>query len=232
MDVRENQRFYQSRPLPPALFENYKLTGCTFEGCYLPSSNKPGQWSDLRHLNISDSIQTNCAISTAKIEDVRLHNLRRHGDSPLFFWGCVFSRVTLSGRLSGLKINRSATLPENDALQSMWDAEVRAYYDSSDWALDISDAKFAGGVSFEAVPGDKIRRDSETQILVRRERLVDSPWRAFDFDKTAIDLELSWFLADSQFNSVVIAARMASKFAKRDLAILRMLREQGIADPD
>jgi hypothetical protein len=113
--------------------------------------------------------------------------------------------------------------------QQAWDAHVVRFYEATDWALDISDAIFAGGISFEAVPGDKIRRSPETQVLVTRKTLRESDWKALDYGTTAFDIALSWFLDGSLFDSVVLAARTGSKHSKADRAVLSTLRDKGIA---
>jgi hypothetical protein len=198
------------------------------------TSPTPGQPHIIRNIRATDVSQLNCSIDTAAIENVIVHNLKRTGDAPLFLWGCVFRHVVLSGAISAVKINRPIGVnPEKTArLQPAWDAFTRSWYDSVDWGIDISKAKFGGGFTLEAIPGDKVRRDPATQVLIRRSALVDSDWRKLDYDGTAIDIAISWFEKGSQFDSVVIAARTARKWAKRDVAVLDMLRKCGIADPD
>jgi hypothetical protein len=209
------------------------LANCEFDGCVLPSQTS-GKPHIIRNIHATDASQMNCSISTAAIEDVIVHNLKRTGDAPLFLWGCVFHHVVLSGSISAVKINRSiGGRPETAAsAQLAWDAFVRSWYDSVDWAIDISKAKFGGGFTLEAVPGDKVRRDPATQVLIRRSALADPDWRKLEYDGTAIDIAISWFEKGSQFDTVVIAARTARKWAKRDVAVLDMLRKRGIADPN
>lgn len=187
----------------------------------------------IRNIRATDASQMNCGISTAIIENVAIHNLKRTGDAPLFLWGCVFRHVTLSGNISAPKINRSIGVSQElAALQPAWDEFARAWYANVDWAIDISRAKFGGGFTLEAVPGDKVLRDPSTQVLVRRVALTNPRWRDLDFDGTAIDIALSWFERHSQFDTVVLAARATAKWAKRDRSVLAMLREHGIANLD
>lgn len=202
----------------------------TLDGWHLAGSPRPGDWSIVRDVKLIDVIQINASLDTSILEDVTVHNLKRHGASPLFLWGCVFKRVKLSGVLSGIKINRSAGPLHPD--QQQWDAATVAFYDMVDWALDISEAKFRGGCTFEAIPGHLIRRNPKTQALVKRHKLEVSDWRRLQYDGTAIDIGLLWFLSESLFDSVVLAARSDPKWSKRDLAVLHMLRSEGIAEPD
>jgi hypothetical protein len=215
----------EQRQFGPCRSRNY-----TLNGWYLANSQRPGDWNVVRDVSLIDVTQINATLNTAALEEVTLHNLKRHGASPLFLWGCVFKHVKLSGAISGIKINRSVGPQSPD--QRKWDAATVAFYKTVDWALDISEAKFKGGCSFEAIPGDLVRRNPETQILVTREKLAGADWERLDYGGTTIDLALSWFFSDSLFNSVVLAARSDSKWAKRDLAVLDMLRSTGIAEAD
>ena len=206
---------------------------CAFNQCILRASAIPGQWKQISSVELLDASQWNCSISGTTFEEVSLHNLKRTGDSPLFLWGCVFRHVKVSGRLSGIKINRAIGAgPRFDGVQPAWDHAVVKYCADVDWALDISEAKFAGGITFEAVPGHLIRRNPATQVLVNRKSLSSLKFDSLDFDKTAIDLSLSGFLKNSLFENVVLAARADSKWAKRDIAVLNMLRSEGIAEVD
>ncbi len=213
-------------------FCDFSISDCVFDGCCIPRQLQPGCWTIIRNVVIQDITNVNCSVNTALIDEVALYNLKRHGDSPLFLWGCVFRHVKLSGKISGIKINRPVTVGTDAARvdQEAWDTHVKKFYESADWALDISEAKFGGGISFEAVPGDKIRRNPETQVLVRRNTLLPSHWKTLDYGNSAFNIGLSWFLDGSLFDSVVLAARMASKEFKRDLAVLAMLRNEGIAE--
>ena len=208
-------------------YSGHTLTDCEFNGCNIVRHVGSPQ-NLLEHLNIVRASQVNCSISEATIRDVRLTDLKRLGSAPLFLWGCLYERVTLSGRISALKINRNigATNAEH---QRAHDASTVQFYSKSDWALDISAAEFPGGVTFEAIPGDKVRRDPNRQVLVTRDALAQADWRNIDFDGTAIDMALSWFEQGSLFDNVVLVERSDRKWAKRDQAVLRKLCDAGIA---
>lgn len=204
------------------------MTDCEFNGCHVVRDRGAPQ-NRFDRIEIERASQMNCSISEAVFRDVRVHDLKRLGDAPLFLWGCLFERVTLSGRISALKINQSVTVPEPAERQGAHNAAAVQFYSGSDWALDISEAEFPGGVSFEAIPGDKMRRDPDRQVLVARAALAQSDWSQVDFDGTAINIEIGWFERHSLFDSVVLAARCDRKWAKRDLAVLQRLRDAGIA---
>jgi len=210
-------------------YSDLVLTDCEFNSCVVARDAGSPQ-SRFERIEVVGAAQLNCSVTGAVLRDVRLHDLKRLGDAPLFLWGCLFERVILSGRISAIKINRNAALPNAPPeRQREHDAAVEQFYRASDWALDISKAEFAGGVTFEAVPGDKVRRDPERQVIVRRASLNGDEWRNIDFDRTAIDIGLSWFEGSSPFDSVVLASRSDRKWAKRDLAVFRRLCDAGIA---
>ena len=213
---------------------NIALSNCEIDDCVLQTSPTPENPNIIRDVRATDVSQMNCSISTATVDNVILHNLKRNGDAPLFLWGCVFRHVVLSGRISAVKINRSIGVrPEEEArLQPAWDAFARSWYADVDWAIDISKAKFPGGFTLEAIPGEKVLRDPATQVLVHRSALADPNWRKLDYDGTAINYAISSFEQRSQFDSVVIAARTVGKWAARDRCVIDMLRKHRIADPD
>jgi hypothetical protein len=213
----------------PASYSDLIISDCTFHGCHL--SNPGPDWNRIQQVQVTNCTQINCSFDQTLFEGVALNNLKRGGDAPLFMWGCVFDRVTLAGRISGLKINRPFNPKNGPELNAAWDRFARDHYKGVEWALDISKAKFPGGVTFEFIPGNKIRRNPETQILVTRQRLAEGDWRALDFEGTAIDLSLSSFEQESPFDSMVLAPRI-EKWAKRDLAVLQRLRGAGIAESD
>jgi hypothetical protein len=210
-------------------YADLHLVDCEFNSCVIARDSRSPQ-NSIERIELVSAAQLNCSISEALLRDVRLHNLKRLGNAPLFLWGCLFERVILSGRISAVKINQSVGVPSDPPQrQQAHNAVVTRFYSTSDWALDISAAEFPGGITFEAVPGDKIRRDPERQVLVRRAALAATDWRGIDFDGTAIDLGLSWFEQDSLFDSVVLVERCDRKWIKRDRAVLQRLCDAGIA---
>ncbi len=224
----ENQTFWHDGT--PAGFSDATFNGCAFNQCFVRSI--PNAWNTFSDISLRNVSHWNCSIKGSALERISLHNLKRVGSAPLFLSGCVFRNVKLSGRIAGLKINRNLDIPPKPTQQEAWDKRVLAYYNTVDWALDISDAKFPGGWTFEAIPGHLIVRDPATQVLIKRQNLVDRDWRALDFDRTAIDIAISWFESGSLFDSVVVVASSDPKHIARELSVLDLLRREGIAEQD
>jgi hypothetical protein len=136
--------------------------------------------------------------------------------------------VTLSGKISGVIINRSIRPLASQIEQGAWDEFAKAFYSQTEWALDISKARFGGSIGFEAIPGDKIRIDPSSQVVVAREALRTKDWRALDFKNTSYAISLSSF-EKSIFDSVVLTAALGGRNKGQELEVLDMLRSEGIA---
>lgn len=203
------------------------VANSAFNQCFVRRRERGwNRFSDIKLRNVS---HWNCSLSGSSLERIELHNLKRIGSSPLFLDGCIFKEVRLIGRIAGLKINTfsSNELANDDAAELL-----RECYQNVDWAIDISKAQFPGGITFEALPGDKIIRDPERHVLLRRENLERYDWRGLDYESSAIDIAISWFHELSPFDSVVVTARDSPKYFEQDMQVLQMLRDIGLADPD
>ncbi len=215
---------------------DFALVDCEFDGC-VAARDEGAPRNLFERIDAERASQMNCTVFEGVFRDVSLRGLKRLGDAPLFFWGCVFERVTLSGRISAMKLNGSVagrfreSTEETRRRQQAHDLFVSDFYSTSDWALDITKAEFPGGISFEAIPGEKVKRDPDRQVLVTRTALATLDWRTLDFDGTALNIALGWFERHSIFDSVVLAARSDRKWSKRDQAVLTRLRDAGIASP-
>ena len=182
----------------------------------------------IRNVILRKTTQRACSVRGAIVEDVRLHELNRLRNIPLFFWSVVFRRVVLSGKVSGIKIN-NVREPSGSRNQPLWNNANKEFYQTVDWALDISKAEFQGSISLEAIPGSLIRRDEETQVLVKRSQLEQGNWRSLDFGHSAYNVCIDWFLSDSPYEDVVLVAAKRGKKLKEELQVLAMLRREGIA---
>jgi hypothetical protein len=229
MPPLEGQTFWHGGD--PLNVSHVSAHDCGFNQCSMRSISRG--WNVLSDIHLENVSHWNCAASGCVFDGISVRNLKKTGSAPLFLNASVFRHVTLSGNISGLKINRSeleTLVPEEDR---RWrDEEVKAFYSSADWALDISRAKFPNGATFEAIPGEKIIRDRKTQALIRREALETIDWKALDYRRTAIDIAISWFENGSLFDSVVVVPRSSSKYREADAAVIEMLRREGVAEPD
>ena len=215
----------------PLSLSGVSANNCAFNQCYTRSVSRG--WNRFSEIHLDNVSHWNCEVTGGEFDEVTLRNLKKTGSAPLFLNACVFRHVTLAGSISGLKLNRSELETIVQESDRKWrDEQIVAFYSGVDWALDISAAKFPNGVTFEAVPGDKVVRDRNTQALIRRETLIATDWRALDYGQTAIDIAIGWFETGSLFDSVVVVPRSASKYRQADFAVIEMLRREGGAAPD
>ena len=103
------------------------------------------------------------------------------------------------------------------------------FYETVDWALDISEARLTR-CDISGVPGHLVRRDPATQILITRERALAAQW-------TAVAPQTPEYygierLLESPMDSTVLVACPRDKDFDRTLATFARLREAGIAEPD
>jgi hypothetical protein len=212
-------------------FSGASVSQSAFNQCVVRSI--PNGWNRFTNIDVSNTSHWNCAVSGCAFDEVRLDGLKKLGSSPFFVWASIFRHMTLTGSISGLKINRSDMRSDVAPEEMQWrENQTIKIYSEIDWTLDISRAKFPNGITLEAIPGDKIIRDPKTQILIRRENLGASDWQSLEYNGTAIDIAISWFETGSLFDSVVIVPRSASKFRSADIGVLEMLRREGVAEPD
>jgi hypothetical protein len=196
----------------------------------MPLPRRAGGWNRMRDCRAEQCRHENAGLYGAAIERCELDGLKRAGPSPLFLFACMFDRVRLTGRLTGIKINPEPDMLASDpAARARWVAATRAFYAGVDWALDISEARFSSAPSLEAVPGHLVRRDPSRQVLVRREALAGRDVRSLP-RHYAVALE--WFVERSPFDSVVLVGSCEPGRRQRDLDGLRHLRDVGIADAD
>src|SRR5205807_3539617 len=96
------------------------------------------------------------------IEDITIDRLDVIGGPPpglLIVSSCFFRHVMLRGRIGGLKGNIEHYYAHRFAPEraKQWREAYRAFYEATDWALDISQAKFTSSIDFHFVPGRLVR---------------------------------------------------------------------------
>ncbi|MEJ7733771.1 MAG: hypothetical protein WKG00_31820 [Polyangiaceae bacterium] len=212
------------RQLPDVL-GNYSLRGCVFEACHF------GYTSVSKRRLIKNVKLVDCkaipssGFGSPVLEDVDAHNLATSG--LCIAYGAVYKHVRISGKCGSFMLNIAVGTPREE---KAWRKANDKFYETVDWALDISEGEFAG-LDIRGVPADLIRRDPETQVVVRRERVeaMRHVWEKRDVAGWPVSFGLMkmFDLPDK----VLVAAKRSKNFA-RDLAALKLLRRLGVAEPD
>jgi hypothetical protein len=215
------QTFTQARHVGgDRTFAGFDLERVKFTGCVLAQHDGPDYGLVVRDVTLTRVSATNCMVNAVRFEDVTVDGLSLTKLHQLA--GCVFRHVTLKGRIGPLMtIPLPSGLPEET--KAALNAAMVAYYKDVDWALDISEAEFSDA-DFYMVPGDLVRRDPETQFLLRRDVVAQTG-----------DLPTYAGIAASRFEMtpfdslVAIAPRRNKNFA-RYLEDFTFLREKGLAE--
>lgn len=223
--------------------EAVRLTGleysdCFFDNCSLAetgSGQSPPRppdapvYSYIGQSTFARSCQRSCSLSAVLLDEVLVDGLSRQGRSPLFLSAVVFRHVVLRGRISFFKLNAAPQTAPTPRQRERWlTAQAQSYRDV-DWALDISKAEFTFGPDLHYVPGDLVRRDEETQALLRRTAVQDVPLPTLPWGDSGLRIAADWFLEDGPYDSVVLVAARKSRTFRDDLAALEMLRREGLA---
>jgi len=218
-----------------ASYSGLSFQKCFFRNCVFSVTTRPALRSRACNVEFIDCEQQSCSLWPAIVEDVLIDGFKTHGQ--LFqTWGAVFKHVVLKGKIDRLMIS-GAVLPSLLISKKDRQAELAAfakaniaYYESVDWALDISQGEFKE-LEIRGIPGRLIRRDPETQILVTRETAMRGEWRKLKFRTNVTSVCFNLFL-DRQDTDMLFVAEKRNPHFRDDLADLQLLRKSGIAEPD
>ncbi len=204
------------------------LVGCRFESCVLSATRVVRSRTLVRSVKLEQCEQKGCYVGAAVFEDVVVDGLR--SSEVLQVWGAVFRHVVLKGRLDRLMLSPTvAPSTANWAEQRAFADAAAAFYAETDWALDISEADFKG-VDIRGVPADLIRRDPETQAVVRRANAADERWRSIDLSKTYWDVTIELMLKEGREDVVLVVPKRAGKKRADLIDGIKRLRDAGVAD--
>jgi hypothetical protein len=208
---------------------NLDFKRCTFTSCALSVSNDPRRRTTCRNITL-ERCECNAIIYSAVFEDCMVDGLET--SSALRAWYPVFKHVTLRGKIGDVRISYIAVPSNPSSREQLAFEEVNGqYYESVDWALDISAAEFSGA-DFRGVPGHLVRRDPETQVLIRREKILENGWKDVDLSGTYWETAIKLFIETTKMGSTVLVAPKRASNVTRLVAALHRLREAGIAEPD
>jgi hypothetical protein len=210
------------------VYGNCEFRNCSFVSCTLSMTNDPRLRTRVEDARLRGCDVRGCAIYPAVISEVVIDGLVTH--NILQTWGAVFSHVTLKGKVGRIMITNglgpSFTL--TDAHRRAFESANQAFYESTDWALDISQGEFEE-LDIRGVPARLIRRDPQTQAVVTRERAMQGRWRDLD-SKGNWTIGIELMLQRGDQDVVLVAGKRSKKFKDR-LAGLELLREAGVAEP-
>ena len=160
------------------VIQNLDLHRCSFANCTLSAGFDPRKRTIVRRVRVSNCrIPSRFGLMGAPILDgVTVTDLCC--GQILILWGTAFRRVVLKGRMPSMNLNEKTVFGCITAEHAQRFVEAnRKFYEDIDWAIDIAEAEF-GSVRLSSIPGQLIRRDPATQVLLKRSRLVGREWTA------------------------------------------------------
>jgi hypothetical protein len=124
-------------------------------------------------------------------------------------------------------------LPTDPVRESAFARANEEYYASVDWAVDISNAEFVEA-DLRSLPARLVKRDPETQVVVRRERVLATReiWERLDLSATPWDVALENMILFNWSDRVLVAPKANRRDFERHLNGLRALRRAGVAELD
>lgn len=201
---------------------------CEFESCVVGLSTSPADRTVLRDIKLIRCSTRGITFGPAIIEDVVVDGLKTY--SLLQIWAPVLRHVTIRGRIGRLMISDLHDTTASAAQVSAFQQDNASLYRSVDWALDITEADFEEA-DLRGVPGHLVRRDPETQVIVRRERILDGRWRDLEHLPARWQVALELLLKTGMPSEVFVAGRRERTFSEL-VKGLRLLQSEGIAEPD
>lgn len=233
--VIEGRAFHdQDLPADGSLVAGLTVRRCSFSACGLSLTESTDQRLTIRDIAVVDCRTKRVIVGPAVIDSVTIDGLRT--DDPLFVWGAALRHTTLKGRIERLVFRRRiASVVASDAVHASFARVNTAFYSDVDWALDITEAEFTE-VDLEGIPARLIRRDPATQVVVTKAKAMEGRWRALDLSRTWWGILLGAYANASGVgagpqDAIVLAAPKRRKDFRHHLDGLKLLRDEGIAEP-
>ncbi len=211
------------------LFQDCEFNRCHFINCAVSSTTKPKRRSTARNITFRQCEVTGCLIDTVIAEDILIDGLKIN--RSIESWAAVFKHVIFRGNIGKMMISPLvATGMAKPEEQAAFDEANAAYYQTVDWALDISEARFVE-CDIRNVPARLIRRDPHSQAVVTREKALLGEWKKLDLSDTYWDTTIEYLLEKGDEDIVLVAPKRHPRYWVL-LDGIKKLRDAGVAEPD
>ena len=208
--------------------ENLEFVNCKLIGCGLVTYGAPIERSIARQIRV-----TNCSVNAftgigAIFDDVVVDGLRT-SHAPVNLSGCAFRHVVMRGTIGSILFNRDRDFAaRRGSRNGAFRRANEEFYQTVDWALDISEAVAACIEIRGAIPSRLVRRNPETQFVLTREVAESRAWRDVQgYDEGTFQTAVSNFLTSGAPDTVVVA-EPRSKYYQQELTYFRRLRDCGL----
>jgi hypothetical protein len=203
---------------------NVSLRSIAFHNNYVAAPNKPTERCTIRGVSVFRCEHWACSAHGALFEDVTIEDIRGGGKAMSFLWGCVYSRVMMRGWISGL-LFRWQVDPNDMHASKRFLISNRALYESIDWALDITEAKFSFLQCLTGVPPKLVRLNPQLHFVLNQQAAVQLASGPGKKDIWAICAKE---LIESEMEAVVIAVGGSGAKQHAHIQQAHSLRAQGL----
>jgi hypothetical protein len=211
------------------LFQNILFEKCKFKNCQLSQTENPENRSTIRNIEMEDcSLSSNCSPGCAIFENIEVDNLEI--DSQLKFFGAVFKHVYIRGNVGSIYISNEVDPSKPTAVKKNFSIINTRYYETVDWALDISRANFTG-IEIWGVPSRLIVYDYKSQRVITAENAKKIDWGALALKSGKFKLILDKMIEAGYEDVVLVAPRAADDFEDL-LHDLDLLTDAGYTEPE
>lgn len=245
MEVIEKKEYSYKEIQIKEIIENKIFKQCKFNSCilsYLKSEN-PAEATILRNCEfINCSATENTSQTGGIIENVLIQNLKNTG--VLFLENVLFKNVVLKGKIGKISIDSKISdttyiFDENKERHQITDQELKRYdeflvnyYKNVECAIDISQAEFKYCEISASIPSRLIKRNPETQILVKLETILKGDWKKNNLLTSSIlDLFFEKAIVENG-DCILIAPSLDKKKFLDYMGLIKILRDEGIAEID
>ncbi|HEX7275527.1 MAG TPA: hypothetical protein VF248_07945 [Nitrososphaeraceae archaeon] len=206
-------------------FSHKEFIRCYFEGCTFSSTMDVNLRSTVQNIKLIDCKITGGYIGPGIVRNTLIDGLKV--GNHLQTHGTVFEAVTIKGIIDKILITPYVdTLKKFPDVQQTFDQANDKFYKNVPWALDISEAAFKD-CDIRGIPAELVKRDKETQFILKREKALKIDWEEIDLSKTHWKVAIEIFLRDQFEDCVLVAPKKNRKF-KDLLEGLKKLKDAGI----
>lgn len=197
---------------------------CKNLGGGLSTYGAPVHRSMMRNVSITDCSVHSYFGHGAVFEEVTIDRLRT-SRCPVILDACVFRHVTLKGNCGSFLLNADIEY-DHPSRSAAFRVANHSFFESVDWALDISDVRATCLELRGCIPAKLVRRDPGDQVVMTREVALEGRWR--DFEPPPHFSTGVWaFLQDCEADNVFCAYRK-SKDYKDEVSYFNRLRSHGL----
>lgn len=245
MKIIEKKEYPYREILMGDVVENILFKSCKFDNCMLSylQTDDPAQATILRNCQFINCVTTDATSQIGGIiENVLFKNLKI--SSTLFISNVLFSNVTFKGKIGKLSLS-SKMEPfaqifdsENNRHQvtqtemQRFDAFRMAYYQNTNWALDISEAVFSYCEIDPSIPAHLVKKNPETQVVIKYTNIADGQWKENERLANSILTYRFQKALDTKSDVIFVAPEGNKKDFHESIELIKILRGEGISELD